>query len=216
MPTSIIKTHSILLFQGDSITDAGRSRMAAAPNHPDGMGHGYPRLIADRLLEKFPDQHLQIYNRGVSGDRIRDLAYRWTHDSLRLMPDILSLLIGVNDTWNYLFTGMGSDPIEYRQVYQNILQDTRQQLPDIQFILCEPFVLITGEVSEEWLADINERQEIVRGLCGEFDGIFVPFQSALEKAAENIPPRQLLDDGVHPTDLGHRVLADCWMDTVFG
>lgn len=216
MSTSIIKPHSVILFQGDSITDVGRSRRAVGPNHPDGMGYGYPRLITDRLLEKFPDQFLQFYNRGVSGDRIRDLAYRWPNDSLRLLPDVLSLLIGVNDTWNYLYMGMGSDPKDYQKIYRKILQDTRQHLPDIQFILCEPFVLITGEVSEEWLSDINERQEIVRGFSREFDGVFVPFQSALTKAAESTPPGKLLDDGVHPSDLGHRVLADCWMKSVLG
>jgi len=209
-----IKPHQVILFQGDSITDAGRSRRAVGPNHPQGMGDGYPTLIADRLLEKYPDRHLQIYNRGISGDRIQDLAHRWTNDSLRLLPDIISLLVGVNDTWNYLYLGMGSDPGEYREIFRKILSDTRQQLPEIQYVLCEPFVLLTGEVSEEWLADISERQEIVRILADEFKGIFVPFQAALNQAAEEVPPRQLLDDGVHPTNLGHRILADCWIETV--
>lgn len=209
-----IKPHSVILFQGDSITDAGRSRRAVGANNPNGLGDGYPRLIADHLLTEYPDHYMQIYNRGVSGDRIRDLAQRWQNDSLRLLPDIISLLIGVNDTWNYLYMGMGSDPNDYKKVYRKILQDSRQQLPDSIFILCEPFVLITGEVSEEWLNDINERQEITRGLAQEYNGVVVPFQSALDKAAEDISPPKLLEDGVHPTDLGHRVLADCWLKTV--
>ena len=211
-----IKPHSVILFQGDSITDTGRNRRSVGPNSPDGLGFGYPRLIANFLLEKHQDDHLQIYNRGVSGDRIRDLAGRWEKDSLRLLPDIISLLIGVNDTWNHLFMCLGSDPGEYQRIYQKLLLDTRRELPGSLFVLCEPFVLITGEVSEEWLNDINQRQEITRALARDFDGVLVPFQSALDKKAESVSPHALLDDGVHPTDLGHRVLADCWIKEVLG
>lgn len=211
-----LKSHSVILFQGDSITDAGRSRRAVGPNHPDGMGYGYPRLISDQLLKNNPDRQLQIYNRGVSGDRIRDLTARWDNETIRLLPDIISLLIGVNDTWNYLYMGMGSSPTDYRVVYRKILQSTLERLPDVQFVLCEPFVLITGEVTAEWKDDINQRREVVKTLADEFQGVLVPFQSALDKAARELPPHTLLDDGVHPTDLGHRLLADCWIEAVLG
>ena len=211
-----LKPHSVILFQGDSITDAGRSRRAIGPNNSEGLGNGFPRLISNYLLENYPDHHFQIYNRGVSGDRIRDLAHRWQHDSLRLLPNIINLMIGVNDTWNYLYMGMGSSPDDYQLVFKNILQDTRQHLPDIKLILCEPFVLIAGEVTEEWVEDIKQRQEIVQMMAEDFNGVFVPFQSALHKAAEDIAPHKLLEDGVHPTELGHRVLADCWIAAVSG
>jgi len=182
------KPQSVLLFQGDSITDAGRRRQAYGPNNPDGLGQGYPKTISRHLLEIYPDHHLQIYNRGVSGDRIRDLAHRWGNESLRLLPDLLSILIGVNDTWNYLYMGMGSSPDDYNDVYRNILQDTLTRLPDIQFVLCEPFVLITGEVTTEWMDDVNQRQEVVKTLAKEYKGVFVPFQFALNKAARDLPP----------------------------
>jgi acyl-CoA thioesterase I len=211
-----IKPHNVILFQGDSITDAGRSRQTIGPNNPDGLGYGYPRLITEQLLAKFPDHFLQIYNRGVSGDQIRDLSRRWQNDSLRLLPDIISILIGVNDTWNYLYLGQGSDPNDYQKVYREILQDTRQQLPDTRFVLCEPFVLITGEVSGEWLNDISKRQQITRELARDFNGVIVPFQSTLDTAAKDISPSELLEDGVHPTDLGHNILADCWIEAVLG
>ena len=211
-----LNPHSVIVFQGDSITDAGRSRRTVGPNNPDGLGNGYPRLISDHLLNRFSNHHLQIYNRGVSGDRIRDLSTRWGNESLRLLPDLVSILIGVNDTWNYLYMGMGSSPDDYQAVYRTILQDTLQKLPDIQFVLCEPFVLITGEVTSEWMDDIHQRQDIVQKLADEFKGMLVPFQSALNAASRNIPPHKLLDDGVHPTALGHRVLADCWIESVLG
>ena len=211
-----LKPHSVILFQGDSITDTGRSRTSFGPHSGDSLGYGYVRLIADRLQFRGPDQYLQIYNRGISGDRIKDLEGRWERDSLRLMPDLLSILIGVNDTWNYLFTGLGSSPVEYQDIYQGILERTRQRLPDVQFVLCEPFILLTGEVSEEWGEDIVLRQESVRELARKYTAIHVPFQEALDQVAVQISPHLLLEDGVHPTDKGHRVLEEYWMKTVFG
>jgi len=212
----LIKPHSVILFQGDSITDHGRNRSAFGPNGGDDLGFGYSRLIADRLLDDFRGEHLQFYNRGVSGDRINDLARRWENDSLRLLPDLISILIGVNDTWNYLFSGLGTDPEEYGLEFRRILELTRQRLPDVHLVLCEPFILITGTVTGEWVDDISLRQQAVKGLAQEFDAIFMPFQAALDQAAAINPPHQLLDDGVHPTGQGHRVLADCWTQTVLG
>jgi lysophospholipase L1-like esterase len=167
-------------------------------------------------LDKYPDHYLQIYNRGISGDRILTLENRWENDSLRLLPDLVSILIGINDTWNYLYLGLGSSPDEYRQVYVRILDLTLKKLPDVELVLCEPFVLVTGEVTEEWLDDINLRQGVVRDLADEFAGVFVPFQSALTTAAQTLEPELLLDDGVHPTIKGHQVLADCWLNAVVG
>ncbi len=213
---TIIQKHAVILFQGDSITDTGRSRYTIGPNNPDGLGYGYSRLVADRLLEEYPDHHLQIYNRGVSGDRIRDLAQRWERDSLRLQPDLISIMIGVNDTWNYLYLGMGADPGEYRTVFQSLLEQTRAALPDVRFVLCEPFVLITGEVTSEWMDDVLQRQEMVRELSREFQAVYVPFQASLDESAEKIPPHRLLEDGVHPTEQGHRILAETWLNNVLG
>ncbi len=212
-----IKPHSVLLFQGDSITDAGRSRAAVGPNSPSGLGSGYPYLVADQLLKRYPDHHLQIYNRGVSGDRIQDLSQRWEQDSLRLLPDLISILIGVNDTWNYLLMGIGSSPEGFLNIYRQLLQNTLRELPDVRLVLCEPFVLLTGEVTEEWQRDIASRQSAVEKLAREFEAVFVPFQSALtEAAASGTPAPQLLEDGVHPTPRGHQVLTDCWLKAVLG
>jgi lysophospholipase L1-like esterase len=210
-----LKPHSVILFQGDSITDAGRSRLAFGPNSRDGMGFGYPRLVMENLLERPPYQHLQFYNQGVSGDQIRDLEYRWEGDTIRLLPDLISILIGVNDTWNYLLLGLGSSPAEYQEVYRKLLKNTRERLPYIQFVLCEPFLLVTGEVTQDWVKDLSQRQAAVKDLAEKFNAVFVPFQSALDQAAKEMPAHRLLDDGVHPTEKGHRVLAECWTKAVF-
>jgi lysophospholipase L1-like esterase len=214
MSKNPLKPDSVILFQGDSITDTGRSRWSTGPNNPDGLGYGYARLIADRLLAEYSDHLLQIYNRGVSGDRVLDLVYRWDQDCLRLEPDLVSIMIGVNDTWNYVELGLGSSPKEYLRIFQGLLTDTIRQLPDVQFILCEPFLLQVGDVRDEWMIDIQQRQDAVHALASEFDAVVVPFQETLEKAAAEMPPSDLLDDGVHPTEKGHQVLAECWIKTV--
>jgi lysophospholipase L1-like esterase len=212
----MIKPKNTILFQGDSITDTGRSRITAGPLSSIDLGFGYPRIIADHLQKEYTDCQLNFFNRGVSGDRIRDMAYRWERDTIDIQPDLISILIGVNDTWNYLFSGMGSSPEEYSLVYEELLNATIGSLPDVQLVLCEPFLLITGEVSQEWEEDLVVRQESVKRLAREFGAVFVPFQSALNAASQQIPARQLLDDGVHPTDQGHEVLAGCWLDSVLG
>jgi lysophospholipase L1-like esterase len=208
---------SVLLFQGDSITDAGRSRFSSGPNSPEGMGFGYPRMIMDHIREDDPDQLLQFYNRGISGNRIQDLAGRWPQDTLRLEPDLISILIGINDTWNYLYMGLGSSPEGFRRIYQQILKSTRETRPNSTLVLCEPFMLLAGEVTEEWNEDISQRQSSVRELAEEFNATYIPFQSALDRAvSEGVPAHQLLEDGVHPTHRGHRLLADCWIKNVLG
>jgi lysophospholipase L1-like esterase len=208
------KPHSVILFQGDSITDAGRSWMSVGPNLPESLGQGYPRLIADQLLSSYPNQYLQFYNRGISGNRIQDLVSRWEVDTLRLLPDLVSILIGINDTWNHLFMGLGTDPENFQEIYDHILKSTREQLPEVTFILCEPFLLITGEVTEEWSRDLVLRQSGVKQMAEKYDAIFIPFQSALDQATREYPPHLLLHDGVHPTPLGHQVLADFWIKTL--
>ena len=95
----------VIVFQGDSITDCGRNRNAAEANLPAALGVGYPFLAAAAALAKAPEAGLRFYNRGVSGDKVPDLAARWSADTLDLKPDILSVLVGVNDFWHRLLRG---------------------------------------------------------------------------------------------------------------
>jgi lysophospholipase L1-like esterase len=171
----------------------------------------------DQIFNRYPDRGLQFYNRGVSGDRIQDMVSRWQRDTLSLQPDLISVLIGVNDTWNYLSMGLGTSPERYQQTYHQLLVNTRAKLPGVSLVLCEPFLLITGEVTGEWEEDLIQRQQAVQELAVEFEGIIVPFQSALNNAvAEGVPAIRLLEDGVHPTQWGHSILANCWISSVLG
>ena len=210
----MIDSGATILFQGDSITDNGRTQEVLIPNHVAAMGWGYTGIVSGTLLEARPEDDLKFLNRGVSGNRIIDMYARWNLDAINLKPDILSILIGVNDTWHGFELGNGVDLKRFAAIYRLLLSHTREVLPAIKFVLCEPFVLKCGVVEGAWVDEIAQRQEVVRDLAIEFDAVLVPFQAALDAKLTEAPPEYWTDDGVHPTPAGHIILARCWMDTV--
>jgi lysophospholipase L1-like esterase len=212
----MIKPGSTILFQGDSITDTQRDREISQPNQSEGLGLGYCHHIAARLLRDRPADNLKFYNRGISGDRIVDLYARWKIDAINLKPNLICILIGVNDTWHEFTNQNGVEVDRYEMVYRMLLEYTRQQLPNVQLVLGEPFALRCGVVKRRWIAEISQRQQIVRKLAKEFEACFVPFQAALDNVLKHARPEYWLADGVHPTTAGHWVLAECWYETVVG
>ncbi len=213
-----LQAQDTVLFQGDSITDAGRDRALGSGcggiNSPAGLGQGYAMLAAARCLADRPGDRLQFLNRGISGNRVVDLYARWKVDALNLRPTVISILIGVNDTWHHFTSDNGVEPERYEQVYRMLLQWTRQVLPAVRLILCEPFVLNCGAVTEPWLHEMEKRQRIVRELSDAFDATFVPFQQTFDLAAEQAPPEYWAADGVHPTAAGHHRMAQTWLEAV--
>ncbi len=199
-----------ILFQGDSITDCGRSRETKNPN--EALGGGYAMLTASRLLASKPEKY-EVYNRGISGNRVVDLYARWKIDALNLKPDLISILIGVNDTWHHFGANNGVEVPRYERVYRELLQWTKTELPDVKLVLCEPFVLLCGAVKEDWIPEIKGRREVVRKLADEFDTVFVPFQEIFDRAARNTSPEYWLRDGVHPTYAGHQIMSDAWLES---
>jgi lysophospholipase L1-like esterase len=202
-----------ILFQGDSITDCGRNRDVTWPN--DGLGQGYANLAASRLLADLPAKGLEFFNRGISGNRVVDLYARWKVDALNLRPDVISILIGVNDTWHEYGSQNGVEPARYADIYRMLLQWTCKELPQVKLVLMEPFCLVTGEaVTDAWLEEMAERGKIVSALADEFGAIFVPLQDKLNAATEKAPVRYWLRDGVHPAPAGCALIADAWVDAV--
>ncbi|HUT94378.1 MAG TPA: GDSL-type esterase/lipase family protein, partial [Thermoguttaceae bacterium] len=132
---------SVVLFQGDSITDAGRDRRRSGPNDWAGLGRGYPCLIAGALLADHPEARLQVYSRGISGNKVPDLAARWQEDAIDLKPAILSILVGVNDIWHKLNGRYQGTVEDYRTGYRELLEGTLKELPGVRIVVCEPFVL---------------------------------------------------------------------------
>ena len=206
---------AVILFQGDSITDGNRGRNTD-PNHI--MGHGYAFSIAGRVGADYPEKRYQFYNRGISGNKVTDLEQRWQADTLDLKPDILSILVGVNDANSVVFNRQPSVPVEqYEEVYMTLLEKTRSLFPEIIFVLCEPFVLKVGRMNEKWDAsssDMMKRQEIVRKLSQKYDAVFIGFQKVFDKACEKVPCDYWIWDGVHPTVAGHELMAREWLKQV--
>lgn len=199
------------LFQGDSITDGNRGRNTD-PNHI--MGHGYAFSIASRLGAAFPEKANLFYNMGISGNKITDLQQRWQTDTIDLKPDVLSILIGINDTDSVLKQQNAVTAEKYEEVYRSLLTQTRTQLPDCIFVLCEPFILPVGRVKENWTAfneDIQKRQNAVRRLSNEFKTLFVPLQKIFNNALSKASTVYWMWDGIHPTYSGHELITNEWL-----
>ncbi|MBR7140289.1 MAG: SGNH/GDSL hydrolase family protein [Lentisphaeria bacterium] len=201
-----------ILFQGDSITDAGRNR-EALPESNTGYGAGYPALVAARIFGDHLGNEYNIINRGISGNRVVDLYARWKKDCLNLNPDVLSILIGVNDTWHEKSESRNGVEVErYKLIYDMLLDWTVKSLPEIKLVLMEPFVLETGAVSADWLPEIAERGAVVKELAEKYNAVFIPCQQIISDAAAKAGADDLiLRDGVHPSVMGHQVLADAWL-----
>lgn len=210
-----LKNGAVILFQGDSITDGNRGRNTD-PNHI--MGHGYAFSIAGRIGADYPEKRYQFYNRGISGNKVIDLEKRWQAETLDFKPDVLSILVGVNDSSSEVVHWDPVVPVgKYDETYNMLLEQTRAVFPDILFALCEPFILSVGKVKENWEAyhsDIVQRQAIVRKLAVKFNTVFVGFQEVFDKACAKAPADYWIWDGVHPTVAGHELMAREWLKQV--
>ncbi len=205
---TLIPDYARVLFQGDSITDAGRLTTAS------GMGVGYALMAASRFEALHPEQGVQFINRGISGNRVRDLRARWQSDCLELAPDWLSILVGVNDTWRRYDRGDPTPTQAFERDYRAILDQTVAALPAVRLILCEPFLLPFPEDRREWRVDLDPKIAVVRALAMEYHALYVPLDGLFAQAATRRPPDFWCPDGVHPTPAGHALIADAWLRTV--
>ena len=201
---------TVVLFQGDSITDAGRDRTSAEANVAGGLGTGYPLLVAAAALAAHPDRALQFYNRGVSGNKIPDLEQRWTVDALALKPDVLSILVGVNDFWHKLGGGYTGTVEDYENQYAALLAETRRALPQVRVMVLEPFVLRCGAVDDRWFPEFDARRAAAARVAQHAGARFVPLQPVFDDLSRRRAPEYWAADGVHPTPAGHAVIAERW------
>ena len=199
-----------ILFQGDSITDARRDRKADKANDANGLGNGYPFFAAGEMLRDHAGLKLEIFNRGISGNKVPDLEARWQTDCLDLQPNVLSILIGVNDIWHKLNGNYSGSVEDYATGFRKLIEHTRSKLPDTRIVICEPFVLKCGAVSDKWFPEFDERREAAVKLAAELKLTLVPFQQMFNRAVEHSPPDYWASDGVHPTLAGHALMASEW------
>lgn len=201
---------TVVLFQGDSITDSGRNRSNTEPNAAGALGNGYPLLVASAVLSARASQALRFYNRGISGNKVPDLQQRWTADALDLQPDVLSILIGVNDFWHKLDSRYAGTVQDYEQQYAALLDQTRRALPRVHLIVLEPFVLRVGAVDERWFPEFDQRRAAAARVAKQARATFVPLQAVFDRHLRSAPPAYWAGDGVHPTPAGHGVIAEQW------
>jgi len=201
---------TVVLFQGDSITDASRNRESGDPNAAGALGNGYPLLVASAVLAARPAGGLRFYNRGISGNKVPDLQQRWTADTIDLHPNVLSILIGVNDFWHKLDHGYNGTVQDYEQQYSALLDGTRQALPHVHLIVLEPFVLRCGAVDARWFPEFDQRRAAAARVAIRARATFVPLQTVFNQHTRTAAPEYWAADGVHPTPAGHAVIAEEW------
>lgn len=205
---------AVVLFQGDSITDCGRDRAAGDANRAGPLGTGYPLLIAAAELAARPERGFKFYNRGISGNKIPDLEQRWAADTVALKPDVLSILIGVNDFWHTKTHGYTGTVADYERGFAALLERTRRELPAARIVVIEPFVLRCGAVDAGWFPEFDERRAAAARVARQANATFVPMQARFTELAARTSPEYWAADGVHPTPAGHGVLAERWRRAV--
>ncbi len=194
------------LFQGDSITDAGRKR--------DEIGkesHGYPTFVEGKLGCQYPGE-IEFYNMGVSGNRVVDMYARIKRDFLNIKPDYATVLIGVNDVWHELNDDPNgiADP-KYFRIYCDFIAEILEELPNCKIMILEPFILRASgtEVCYEYFrAEVEKRAASAKRVAEKFDLPFIPLQAKFDELTKLAPPSFWLMDGVHPTPAGHEVIAN--------
>ena len=197
-----------ILFQGDSITDAGRSR-----ENDDNFGVGYATLVKGELGYEYPNQHV-FYNRGISGNRVTDLYARIKADILNLKPDIMSILIGVNDVWHECKRQNGVDAEKYFKIYSMLIEEIKEELPYTKIMILEPFVLresATEDYWEEFHAEVLKRAVKAKEIAEKYNLPFISLQDKFDEAAKSAPNNYWLFDGVHPTTAGHELIKREWI-----
>ena len=199
------------LLQGDSITDAGRSR-----DNDWQRGQGYPNLVSAELLLDYPGE-FNIINRGISGNRVVDLYARIKRDFLNLKPDYLSILIGVNDVWHeYAAEPNGVEDDKFRKVYDMLIEEIKQALPEIKIYILEPFVLRGAGTEEHWEEfdrEVRLRAKSAKWIAEKHGLPFIPLQDKYDALCEKCEASYWLRDGVHPSHAGHELIKQQWLKT---
>lgn len=193
-----------ILFQGDSVTDAGRTGEGG-----ESLGFGYPKLIAEAF--KRNGIEAEVINRGISGNRTIDLVGRWEKDCIELQPDVVTILIGINDCWRK-YDSNDETPVEdFRNRVEWLIQQTKEKT-NARIILMEPFVLPYPEDRKEWRVTLDPEIHALRELARKYETDFVPLDGIMNQEAIRYGYKVVSEDGVHPTDTGHTIIARAWTE----
>ncbi len=206
-----LKANHRIVFIGDSITDAERRDPAYQP-----LGNGYVHFAGNMLVAKHPRLNLKIINTGVSGDTTRGMKQRWERDCIEQKPDVLSVLIGINDLWtqhagsDYLPYAVYAD--EYEFTYRLLLSAAREKC-GCEFVLMEPF-MFCADLNNPMLKDLRNYIAAVHRLAREFNAVLVQLQSSIDKEIMEVNPERWSIDMVHPYMWAHAWIAQKWLDAM--
>ncbi len=199
-----------ILFQGDSITDANRDR-----NVSTNMGTGYAMLVKAALGFENPGKY-EFFNRGISANRIVDVYARIKADIINLEPDVMSILVGVNDVWHeFEPSPNGVDADKYYRIYDMLIEEVLTALPNIKIIIMEPFALKNPQFEQDWnilRAELKKRAEMARKISEKYGFPFIELQKDLDELSKSTGTEYWLCDGVHPSVIGNEYIKRKWLE----
>ncbi|WP_084332343.1 SGNH/GDSL hydrolase family protein [Runella limosa] len=216
VPRAHVTNPKRFVFIGDSITDGNRGRNTD-PNHI--LGHGYVFSIATRLGAKFSERGLSFVNRGISGNTINDLKERWTTDVYAHQPEVLTVLVGINDFHKYVKTSDDlHSPANYESTFRTLMKDTVTQFPDVTCVVMSPFLVPVGatfgEMHRTHLDLFNQYHAASKAIAVEFGAIFIDLQAVFARFSNQPNYDYWIWDGIHPTYSGHELITQAWLKAV--
>ncbi len=221
-----------VLFIGDSVTDGGWGRSggsmmpSAKRNHTDLnhiYGHSYMMLCAAQIEATQPEEGHEFFNRGISGDDIPLLETRWQDDAVALKPDVLSLLVGVNDVYSHINeTDEEFDVVNWEKRYRALLDRVREANPNVRIVLGTPFLAKAGRYGKRenfsWAKQLVDcLGEVVVRIAKDYDAVLLRYDllfAEQERLHPTVPMEHWIWDGVHPSAAGHKLMADLWIKNV--
>lgn len=205
----LLQNNTCILFIGDSITDASRVQTIFLPNIELGLGNGYVKHITQSLLSDKILRNISIYNRGVSGSDVSGVLSRWPSDGMKIQPDIVTIMIGVNDLRR------GRTPESFYKIYKQLIETIIKDLPEIGIMVCELFVMPNIENYESIKHNFHEYRIVIRKLVEEYHLTLVPSYEVFVNEAKSSSISKLTLDGFHPTEFGHYILSKTWLSLIW-
>ena len=205
------ENNDVVLFQGDSVTDGNRDR-----SDPQSLGQAYPAAVKAVYNTLFPGNGVRFVNRGVIGDRLRDLLARYETDIYEIQPSFLSVLIGINDVWR-AFSSNDPCPLErFRREYTELLHKVKADFPAIKIMILEPFLLPADAEERHWQDDLVPKQVFIREFAEQYADCYLPLQKIMDDAVsrKSFSCAELAEDGIHPSYTGHTIIAAEYLKTL--
>ncbi len=200
----IFKDNQIVLFQGDSITDCTRDR-----NDENSLGSGYVKLVAEKYNILYPESNVRFVNRGVSGDRVHNLIERYVEDFMDINPDFISIMVGINDVWRRYDSNDPSTVDSYKDHYEYLLKMIKTHMPETKILIIEPFLIHAKSEMVVWHEDLDPKIQAARDLAQKYADYYLPLDGIFASmCVKKYKKEEIAGDGVHPTPLGHMLIAE--------